>query len=76
MYILTDWSSYHGWEDGYSNYAWDLSALNDNVMTYANLGNELTDYAVYNRNVFMPLSGTVKRIFRLFQLLQHHFKFT
>ena len=34
VYILTDWSTYHSWEDGRSNYAWDLASLNSNMMTY------------------------------------------
>ena len=40
-YILTDWTKYHTWEDGRSNYAWDLSALNDYMMTYSNQGLQL-----------------------------------
>ena len=64
MYILTDWTGYHTWEDGRSNYAWDLSALNANMMTYSHLGQSLTDFAVFGLKLHLPLSGTVFKTLR------------
>ena len=64
MYILTDWTGYHTWEDGRSNYAWDLAALNSNMMTYQNLGQALTDFAVYGLRLHLPLDGVIHQIIR------------
>ena len=64
IYILTDWSRYHRWEDGRSNYAWDLSALNSNKMTYSNLGQNLTDFASFGLKLHLPLNGKVVSVNR------------
>jgi len=65
VYILTDWSTYHTWEDGRSNYAWDLASLNTNMMTYTGYGTRLTNFAVWNKAVYLPFSGTVSKVMRL-----------
>lgn len=65
-WISTAWESYHRWEDGRSNYAWDLAALNANMMSYSNLGKKLTDYAIFGKNAYLPMSGTVTKITRAF----------
>ena len=64
MYILTDWTGYHTWEDGRSNYAWDLAALNSNMMTYQNLGQALTDFQVFGLRLHLPLDGVIHQIIR------------
>ena len=38
MWISTAWDKYHPWEDGRGNYAWDLGALNSNMMSYSGYG--------------------------------------
>ena len=64
VYILTDWSTYHTWEDGRSDYGWDLSALNSNMMTYSYYGTRLTDFAVYGLDCYLPLGGKVVSVSR------------
>ena len=55
-FILCSWLSYHLWEDGRSNYAWDLAALGaDDFFTYeAGPGYELEDYRVFGKEI-LPL---------------------
>ena len=55
MYILEHDESYHRWEDGRSNYAWDLGTLNSQMYEYSNLGKNLSDYDVYGRDIFLPM---------------------
>ena len=62
IYILTDWSRYHRWEDGRSNYAWDLSVLNENKMTYSNHGSNLSDFASFGLKLHLPLAGRVVNV--------------
>ena len=38
VWISTSWDKYHPWEDGRGNYAWDLGALNSNMMSYSGYG--------------------------------------
>ena len=35
IWISRDWTGYHAWEDGRGNYAWDIGALNSNMMSYS-----------------------------------------
>ena len=35
IWISRDWTGYHSWEDGRGNYAWDIGALNSNMMSYS-----------------------------------------
>ena len=49
VYILTDWSTYHTWEDGRSNYAWDLASLNTNMMTYTGYGTRCYEAELTNQ---------------------------
>ena len=35
IWISRDWTGYHAWEDGRGNYAWDIGALNTNMMSYS-----------------------------------------
>ena len=61
VWISQGWAGYHLWEDGRcgehslclltkamfrSNYAWDMGALNSNMMSYSNYGTHNTDYEV------------------------------
>ena len=62
MFILEDWTRYHAWEDGRSNYAWDLSAINSELMTYSGQGQNLSDFAVFGLDLYLPLSGTVANV--------------
>lgn len=58
-YIAEAWTTYHSWEDGRSNYAWDLEALNNNLMTYSRFGERNTDYEIFGKNVLLPISGRI-----------------
>ena len=60
--ILEDGTNYHRWEDGRSNYAWDLTALFSNKMTYKRLGKDLEDFAVFGKDLYLPMNGTVARV--------------
>ena len=60
--ILEDGTNYHRWEDGRSNYAWDLTALNPNKMTYKGLGKNLDDFEVFGKDLYLPINGTVARV--------------
>ena len=42
VWISTSWDKYHPWEDGRGNYAWDLGALNSNMMSYSGQGGDLS----------------------------------
>jgi len=59
IWISRDWTGYHAWEDGRGNYAWDIGALNTNMMSYSGLGRLNTNYAVWGKNVQLPMAGTV-----------------
>ena len=59
---MEDWTTYHTWEDGRSNYAWDLSAINSELMTYSGQGHNLSDFAVFGLDLYLPLSGTVASV--------------
>jgi len=59
IWISRDWTGYHAWEDGRGNYAWDIGALNTNMMSYSGLGRLNTNYAVWGKNVQLPMSGTI-----------------
>merc|ERR1712037_1053470 len=38
------------------NYAWDIGALNTNMMSYSGLGRLNTNYAVWGKNVQLPMA--------------------
>ena len=59
MWISRAWDSYHTWEDGRGNYAWDMGALNDNMMSYAGLGTTNMDFAVWGKKVRLPMDGKI-----------------
>jgi len=59
IWISSAWDSYHRWEDGRSNYAWDIGALNNNMMSYNHYGTRNTDFEVFGKNVVLPMSGRV-----------------
>ena len=61
-YILESSDSYHTWEDGRGNYAWDLSAINSNMYTYSGYGSRLRDFAVFGLDVYLPLGGIVAHV--------------
>merc|ERR1719242_1358430 len=58
-WISTGWDTYHAWEDGRGNYAWDIGALNSNTMSYTGLGERNNQYAIWDVNVLLPMAGTV-----------------
>jgi len=58
-WISRGWDAYHLWEDGRGNYAWDIGALNDNMMSYSGYGNRNNNYEVWGRNTRLPMAGTV-----------------
>merc|ERR1719510_2097261 len=64
VWISTGWDKYHQWEDGRGNYAWDLGALNTNMMSYSGQGTRNNQYSVWNRNVLLPMSGKVVNVER------------
>ena len=41
------------------NYAWDIGALNSNMMSYTGLGERNNQYAIWDVNVLLPMAGTV-----------------
>ena len=41
------------------NYAWDIAALNENFMTYTGLGEKNDQFAVWDRNVVLPMAGKI-----------------
>jgi len=59
VWISAAWDSYHAWEDGRSNYAWDMGALNSNMLSYNNYGSENTDFEVFGKAVILPMEGRV-----------------
>lgn len=58
-WISRAWDSYHTWEDGRGNYAWDIGALNTNMMSYTGYGTNNNQYAVWGKNVQLPMAGKV-----------------
>ena len=47
-----------------SNYAWDLGALNSNMMSYSNYGTRNTDFEVFQKTVILPMDGKVVTVVR------------
>ena len=47
-----------------SNYAWDLGALNSNMMSYSNYGTKNTDFEVFQKTVILPMNGRVVTLVR------------
>merc|ERR1719210_1280414 len=64
VWISTSWDKYHPWEDGRGNYAWDLGALNANMMSYSGVGSRNSDYEVWGNQVIMPMYGRVVTVQR------------
>jgi len=64
VWISNAWGGYHAWEDGRSNYAWDIGALNNNMMSYENFGTRLTDFEVFGKSVILPMDGRVVTVVR------------
>ena len=42
-----------------SNYAWDLEALNSQMMSYSHFGTSNTDFEVFGKSVILPMNGRV-----------------
>ena len=59
VWISAAWDSYHAWEDGRSNYAWDLGALNSNMLSYNHYGTQNNDFEVFGKTVILPMDGKV-----------------
>jgi len=64
VWISTSWDKYHPWEDGRGNYAWDLGALNANMMSYSGYGTRNSDYEVFGKTVICPMYGRVVTVER------------
>ena len=64
VWISTSWDKYHPWEDGRGNYAWDLGALNSNMMSYSGYGTRNSDYEVFGKTVICPMYGRVVTVER------------
>ena len=79
VWISQSWGGYHQWEDGRlfyygqyfsifinlrSNYAWDLGALNSNMMSYSHYGTRNTDFEVFQKTVILPMDGKVVTVVR------------
>ena len=47
-----------------SNYAWDLGALNSNMMSYSHYGTRNTDFEVFQKTVILPMDGKVVTVVR------------
>ena len=47
-----------------SNYAWDLGALNSNMMSYSHFGTKNTDFEVFQKTVLLPMNGKVVTVVR------------
>ena len=47
-----------------SNYAWDLGALNSNMMSYSHFGTRNTDFEVFQKTVILPMDGKVVTVVR------------
>jgi len=58
-WILKAWESYHLWEDGRGNYAWDLGGLHSNMLSYAGMGAKNEDFAVWGRKIRLPMGGKI-----------------
>ena len=63
-WISRAWDTYHTWEDGRGNYAWDIGALNSNMMSYEYYGTKNTDFEVFGKNVLLPMGGKVVTLIR------------
>jgi len=59
IWISRDWSGYHAWEDGRGNYAWDIGALNSNMMSYSGVGSRNNNFEVWGKDVVLPMQGKV-----------------
>jgi len=64
VWISRAWDNYHLWEDGRSNYAWDLGALNNQMMSYSHYGTHNTDFEVFGKQVILPMDGRVVTVVR------------
>jgi len=64
VWISRAWDSYHTWEDGRSNYAWDMGALNNQMMSYAHFGTRNTDFEVFGKSIILPMNGRVVTVVR------------
>jgi len=58
-WILRAWDSYHTWEDGRGNYAWDLGALHPTMLSYQGLGTKNEHFGVWGKNVRLPMEGKI-----------------
>ena len=58
-WILRAWDSYHTWEDGRGNYAWDLGGLNSNMMSYEGMGTKNENFGVWGKKVKLPMEGKI-----------------
>jgi hypothetical protein len=59
IWISRDWTGYHAWEDGRGNYAWDIGALNSNMMSYEVRQQSMTKRTTTHR-ALEPATSTLR----------------
>lgn len=63
-YVITAHEGYHLEEDGYGDFAWDLTRTDLQGRRYTSLGAENEDYLVWDAQVFLPTAGQVVEVVR------------
>lgn len=62
--VITAHERYHLEEDGYGDFAWDLTKTDDNRERYTGLGDQNSDYLVWDSEVYLPTGGLVVEVIR------------
>lgn len=63
-YILNAHEGYHLQEDGYGDFAWDLSRTDPKGARFTGGGTENADYLIWHATVFSPAAGTIVELVR------------
>ena len=60
MWCSTGFQSYHAWEDGRSNYAWDFGTVDgDTLLSYQYPATRNDQFYVWGKEVYLPFDGVV-----------------
>ena len=60
MWCSTGFQSYHTWEDGRSNYAWDFGTVDgDTLLSYQYPATQNNQFYVFGKEVYLPFDGVV-----------------
>jgi len=62
--VLTGNESYHLQEDGYGDFAWDLTRTDAQGARFHGAGSANQDYLVWDQPVYLPTAGTVVEVAR------------